>query len=116
MKNGFKTIATSTAGKPYGHVPGHQYHDVKVAVGKRGAFYRAIALETRGACQGDDEEHDRKKVVARSEDSKEVLAEVMLRARAAGLNSVYLEQAGSQCEDALAEFLEGARNENHRIG
>ena len=116
MKNGFETIASITVGKPYGHVPGHQYHDVKVEVGKRGAFYRAVALETRGACQGDDEEHNRKKVVARSEDPKEVFAEVMLCARAAGLNSVYLEQAGSQCEDELKEFLEGERNENTRVG
>jgi hypothetical protein len=106
MKNGFKTIASVTVGEPYGHVPGHQYHDVKVEVGRRGASYRAVALETRGSCQGDDEEHDRKKVVARSEGPYKALAEVMRRARVVGLDSSYLMQAGSQCEDELYEFLE----------
>jgi hypothetical protein len=112
MSSGFKTIAEACKGHEYGHVPGHHYHDVEVGVGHKGAQYRAVVLETWGSAQGYDEEHGRRKVVARGTDPRDVLRECATRARAAGIggddpkHASYLVQALSECEDALEDALE----------
>lgn len=47
-------------GAPYGHVPGHNYHDVLVEVrtGRSGRVY-ARAIEVWGSAQERDQEHGR---------------------------------------------------------
>ena len=109
MSNGFKTIAEGAVGTRYGHVPGHQYHDVIVAVGQRGQQYRAVALEVWGSCQGRDEEHGRVKVIARNKNARVALQEVLRRAQDTMPNAEakqFLLQAASACEDTLEDVLE----------
>ena len=110
--SGFEMIAEGSAGREYGHVPGHSYHDVTVGIGKKGAQYRAVALETWGSAQESDEEHGRRKVVARGSDPRAVLAQCAARARAAGINTAGRDDGGpwlplalSECEDALEDAL-----------
>ncbi len=56
-----KTIKTS-AGEPYGHVPGHSYHDVDCVLRpSRHGGWLCTLTETWGSCQGYDEEHGRTK-------------------------------------------------------
>lgn len=112
MSNGFETIASACIGNEYGHVPGHSYHDVEVAVGRKGRQFRAVALETWGSAQGYDEEHGRRKVVARGEDALDTLAECVARAHAAGIGDAgneaggaYLPQAANRCGDELENAL-----------
>jgi hypothetical protein len=100
----FEVIAEGCAGVPYGHVPGHQYHDVEVAIGVRGRTFRAVALETWGSAQGHNQEHGRKKVVARNADAQEALREIKRLAKEAGLHEQYLPQAYSACLDALSDY------------
>jgi hypothetical protein len=47
-----KTIETS-AGKPYGHVPGHDYHDVDCMLREQRGGYVCVLTETWGT--GDEE-------------------------------------------------------------
>ena len=58
-----KTTKTATggAGIPYGHVPGHQFHDVDCELRQRGARWVCILTETWGSAQGQgrDEVHGR---------------------------------------------------------
>ena len=105
MSSGFETVASGEAGKPYGHVPGHQYHDVEVGIGRRGIQYRCVILETWGSAQGYDEEHGRIKVVARAYDWRKALAGASRRAKDAGINAAYMAQAMSECEDAAADAI-----------
>lgn len=108
MSSGFEIVAESTVGKEYGHVPGHQYHDVQVGIGKRGATYRVVICEVWGSAQGSDEEHGRKKVVARGDDWRTALAEASSRASQAGIEVGYMTQALSEAEDAMCEVEETA--------
>lgn len=105
MSYGFEIIAEAYKGIEFGHVPGHRYRDVEVAVGKRGSQYRAVVLETWGSAHGFDEEDARKKVVARSNDPRKALREVLIRARDSGLKPDYLAAAASECEDELEAHL-----------
>jgi len=112
--SGFEMIAEGSAGREYGHVPGHSYHDVTVGIGKKDAQYRAVALETWGSAQECDEEEGRRQVVARGSDPRDVLAVCAARARAAGLNTAscvrgpWLPLALRECEDALKDALAAA--------
>jgi hypothetical protein len=112
MSNGFEVIASGCVGIKYGHVPGHSYHDVEVGVGRKGRKFRAVVLETWGSAQGQDEEHGRRKVVARGENALDALAECVSRAHAAGIGKAgkedggaYLPQAANQCGDELEEAM-----------
>ena len=105
-------IAEGSAGREYGHVPGHSYHDVTVCIEKKGAQYRAVALEVWGSAQECDEEEGRRKVVARGSDPRAVLAQCAARAHAAGINTAgwnlsgpWLPLALSECENALEDAL-----------
>ena len=48
MKPQWNVIGESEKGTPYGHVPGHQYHDVSVTIGKRGEKIRAEVVGSLG--------------------------------------------------------------------
>ena len=58
MNKTTKTV-TGGAGIPYGHVPGHQFHDVDCELRQRGARWVCILTETWGSAQGYDEVHGR---------------------------------------------------------
>lgn len=54
-------------GKEYGHVPGHQYHDVDGTLTKTRYGWRCELVETWGSAQGQDEEHGRNTASGRAE-------------------------------------------------
>src|ERR1039458_5385034 len=93
----------SSAGKKYGHVPGHQYHDVDVTIDRSAAGRWTVEIiETWGSCQGRDEEHGRKTVMACGRSLEEAVEKVTARAEGADINRSYLVQA-----------LSCARSEEH---
>lgn len=98
-----EVLGTATAGNAYGHVPGHQYHDVDVIVSRRGDLYRCEAVETWGSSQGYDEEHDRRSVVGHGDSIAAACAAAGSRGCAAGLDQRYLTQALSSAEDEAME-------------
>lgn len=101
----WNTIAESCKGTPYGHVPGHQYHDVEVTIGQRGEKYRVEVLETWGSAQGFDQEHGRNKVVAIDGDLDSAVRIANSRAQTAGIREDYMIQALSSAHsDALDEI------------
>ena len=88
------------AGAPYGHVPGHQYQDVKVVLSQsRGAGWRMTATETWGSAQGYDEEHGRHEAVGHGDTPVEAARD--LRGNATAIEDRgYLESAISEALDA----------------
>jgi len=58
------TTICEIAGNQYGHVPGHNYHDVTVECDPDGS--NAFATEVWGSAQGYDEEHGRNEISAES--------------------------------------------------
>jgi len=104
MSCGFKVIAEETAGTPYGHVPGHGYHDVRVGIGSKADTYRAVIIEVWGSAQESDEEHGRQNVVARHASWRRALGRARIQAERADMDASYLTQAMSSVVDQM-EFL-----------
>lgn len=107
-KSEWKNLASASKGTEYGHVPGHNYHDVDVTIsGRDGKLFRVEVLETWGSAQGYDEEHGRNKVVAIDADLDAAVRIANSRAKEAGICSDYMIQALSSAHadavDALAE-------------
>jgi len=103
--------ATGSAGKEYGHVPGHTYHDVDVTITRtRRGNWNVEILETWGSAQGYDEEHGRKKVIGRSEDLSEAIRDARTRAKNAGIGPDYIEEAISEAEQEAHEELEASED------
>ena len=104
--------ATGSAGKAYGHVPGHQYHDVDVTItrncGRRKGNWTVEVLEVWGSCQGYDEEHGRKKVIGRGDEMASAVVNARQRASAAGIGPDYVEEAISEAEQDATEALTAA--------
>lgn len=98
-------LASETAGKPYGHVPGHQYHDADCVISRRGGKFRCHIVESWGSAQGHDEEHGRLEVIGRGDSIRAAAAEAVSRANAAGMLAEYLTRAVSLAEDAAEEKL-----------
>lgn len=96
-------LARESAGNEYGHVPGHQYHDVDVVISRRGDKYRCHVVESWGSCQGYDEEHGRREAIGRGESIRECVVDARGRAADAGIVCEYREQALSLAEDAATE-------------
>ena len=97
------TRAQASKGTPYGHVPGHQYHDVDVSIsdnfdplGQRTLKHRVEILEVWGSAQGCDEEHGRNRIVAIDADLDEAVRIASSRADTAGMRKEYVVQALSQ--------------------
>ncbi len=105
-----KAIKSSgSAGKAYGHVPGHQYLDVDVAISRtRRGNWTVEVLETWGSCQGHDEEHGRKKVIGRSDELSSAVGDARLRAQGAGIGPDYVEEALSEAEQSAVEEITAA--------
>ena len=100
---------TGSAGKEYGHVPGHQYHDVDVTIRRtRNGRWSVEVLETLGSAQGYDEEHSRKKVIGRSDHLAEAVRDARQRAKNACIGPDYVEEALSEAEDKASEAAEAA--------
>ena len=92
-------IASACEGKIYGHVPGHQYHDVYVTIFRRAGGYRCCVAETWGSCQGYDEEHGRREVSGRGESIHGAVEDARRLAENAGIDEEYLTTALSSAED-----------------
>lgn len=98
-------LAQQSAGAAYGHVPGHQYHDVDVVISRRGDKFRCHVCESWGSAQGYDEEHGRREAIGRGESIRAAAQDARDRARGAGITCEYLEQALSLVEDAAEDFV-----------
>ena len=97
-------LASVTAGKPYGHVPGHRYHDVDVVISTRdGSSFRVHVCEHMGSAQGRDEEHDRREVVGRGGSIGSACDNARIMAKDAGIVCEYFAQALSQAQDEAEE-------------
>lgn len=96
-------LASESAGKAYGHVPGQQYHDVDVVVSTRSDKFRVHICESWGSAQGYDEEHGRREAIGRGDSIREAIEDARERAARAGIETEYLEQALSLAEDAAEE-------------
>jgi hypothetical protein len=95
---------TSSAGEPYGHVPGHRYHDVDVTITRaRSGRWTVTLVETWGSCQGHDEELDRNTVMACARTLEDAVEQAQRRAEAADLHKSYTAQALSCAEAEAAE-------------
>lgn len=100
-------LASKSARKAYGHVPGHQYHDVDVVISRKADdSVRVHVCESWGSCQGYNEEHGRKEAIGRGESIAEAIRNARERSKAAGIDMEYLEQALSLAEDEAEEEAE----------
>jgi hypothetical protein len=103
--------ATGSAGKVYGHVPGHQYHDVDVTIRRtRNGLWTVEILETWGSAQGYDEEHGRKKVIGRGDSLESAVRDARQRATSASIGPDYIEEAISAAEDEAVQEVEAAED------
>ena len=99
-------LATESAGTEYGHVPGHQYHDVDVCVSRTPqGGYRVHVVESWGSAQGYDEEHGRREAIGRGDSVEDAAENATDRASRAGIETEYLTQAMSKAEDTALEAL-----------
>lgn len=99
-------IVEVSAGKPYGHVPGHKFEDVDIVVRKTAAGYRAKVTYRRGSAQGYDQVHFEREVSASDQDPAEAVARACERALATGeYPAGYLLEAESLAEEALEEAV-----------
>ena len=86
-------IGDARKGTEFGHVPGHQYHDVEVTISQSGEALRVTVLETWGSAQDGDKEHGRNSVVAIDGDLATAVIIATARAHDAGIRKEYLIQA-----------------------
>lgn len=102
----WRIIAEGEKGIPYGHVPGHHYHDVFVTISKRGEKSRVEVVEVWGSAQGhDDEEYGRNRVVAIDTSLANAIRIANLRAKEAGIREDYLIQALSSAHADVVDRL-----------
>lgn len=87
---------SATVGTEYGHVPGHNYHDVEVTITEKAGRWSVRVLETWGSAQGYDEEHGRHEVVGRGDTLAEAERDARELAMAAEIHPEYFVQALSQ--------------------
>ncbi len=100
-------LASESSGKAYGHVPGHQYHDVDVVVSQaKNDTYRVHVCESWGSAQGYDEEHGRREAIGRGDSIESAISDARQRAKDAGIECEYLEQSLSKAEDTALESVE----------
>ena len=105
-------LASESVGVPYGHVPGHQYHDVDVVISVRnkvaGGGYRVHIVESWGSAQGFDEEHGRREVIGRGGSIRAAIVDTRERVVRATITVEFFEQALSLAEDAAEEAAANA--------
>jgi hypothetical protein len=99
-------LAGHWAGDEYGHVPGHQYHDVDVVISTRGGKYRCHVVESWGSAQGYDEEHGRREVVGRGDSIRAAVSEARAGADRAGIDAGLASQALLVAADGAEEYAD----------
>jgi len=99
-------LAKESAGKPYGHVPGHHYLDCDVVVSRKGDKFRVHIVESWGSCQGYDEEHGRREAIGRGESIGQAIMDARKRAKDCGIGIEFLEQSLSKAEDTAEEAID----------
>jgi hypothetical protein len=105
----------TTAGKEYGGVSGHHYHDVDVVLRRTAkGTWVAEATERWGSNQGHLEEHGRKEIAARGTSLDGVVQEALRRAEAANIEEAYVTQAISRAELEASEEEEALEEEETR--
>lgn len=97
-------IAESCVGKPYGHVPGHQYHDVETLISAKSGRYRVHVVESWGSAQGYDEEHGRREVIGRGDCLRDAIDDAGDAAKTAGMDESYLIQSLHKAMDEAEEW------------
>ena len=100
-------LASEYAGRPYGHVPGHQWHDVDVVISERDGRFRCHVVESTGSSQGRgaDQEHNRTEVIGRGDSITEAADNARQMAVDADVHLAYLTSALSLAVDAAEEAL-----------
>lgn len=99
-----RELASTSKGTEYGHVPGHQYHDVDVVISQsRDNRFRCHIVETWGSAQGYDQEHGRREATGRGESIEEAADNAKSIAAEAGMEAGYLAQAVSKAIDQATE-------------
>lgn len=96
-------LADESVGIPYGHVPGHQYHDVDVVVSRSGSSYRCHVVESWGSAQERDQEHGRKEAIGRGSSIRAAIMAARGSAHDCGMDASYLAQALCLAEDSAIE-------------
>jgi hypothetical protein len=84
--DGWQSIGKAEEGRPYGHVPGHYFHDVLVEISRRGDRFRVAIRKQTGSDQGYDEIHSENTVVGRGDSIREAAAQAKSLALEAGFN------------------------------
>jgi hypothetical protein len=110
---GHTELAHVSVGRPYGHVPGHHFHDVEVLVTHnprcwRKTQFRVAVLEIAGSDQGDrDRIHHRKEMVFRADSLHQAIETARWKARDASFSMEYLNKALDQAmvEAATEEIV-----------
>ncbi len=99
-----RELASTSVGTEYGHVPGHQYHDVDVVISQsRDNRFRCHIVDSWGSAQGYDEEHGRIEATGRGESITEAAREAKAIGTEAGMDARYLAQAVSKAVDEATE-------------
>jgi len=102
---GWDSIGTARNGIPYGHVPGHHFHDVVVEISRKGDCIRVAIREQSGSAQGYDEVHSSETVVARGDALRDVVAWAKSLAIEADFPRDYLAASLSQAQDEAEEAV-----------
>ena len=112
--NTHRELAKTSKGEKYGHVPGHNYHDVDVVISQsRDGKFRCHIVESWGSAQGNyDQEHGRIEATGRGEtieaaanEAKEAHIAIAghLIELEAGMETSYLAQAVAKAIDEATE-------------
>lgn len=111
-------LAKASAGTEYGHVPGHQYHDVDIVVSHRPRLetFRVHVVENWGSAQGCDEEHGRREVVGRGLTIDDACSDAARVGKVAGIREDYLVQAISMARDKAHDNAEATTPGAARAG
>jgi hypothetical protein len=87
-------------GKEYGHVPGHQYHDVQGTLQQTKHGWRCELVEVWGSAQGRDEEHGRKTASGRAGNPIAAVERAKAEAKEIGMEWRYV---AATCNDLLKQ-------------
>lgn len=101
-----KELSATSKGTEYGHVPGHQYHDIDVVISQsRDNRFRCHIVESWGSAQGYDEEHGRREATGRGESIENAASDAKAIGAEAGMDTSYLAQAVALAIDKATEEI-----------
>lgn len=105
-------LIREVAGKPWGHEPGRNYHDVVISMKRTSSRWVVSVAVVWGSSQGFDEEHGRRGYGAVDEDPFRAIELAVAEARADKANETdgkalaYLSTARLRALRALTTYLE----------